>query len=74
MPQNPQNKICQTQLKHYNHFIRLITEALIWFKTTTYIVKRLKVEKHQKKEINKYWTSLQLMYLRLNNNILNIRK
>ena len=44
MPKNPQNKISQTTLKHYNQFRSVRTEALRWLKTTTDTGKRLKVE------------------------------
>ena len=41
MPKNAQNKIIQTELKHYNEFRSLITKALIWLQTTTYTWKKL---------------------------------
>ena len=44
MTQNPQNKISQTTLKHYNQFRSVRTEALICFQITTYIGNKLKVE------------------------------
>ena len=74
MPQNPQNKRSQTTLKHYNKFISVRTEAPGWLKTTIYTGKKPKFEKQSIKEINNYWTSLPVMYLRLNSNTLQIRK
>ena len=44
MPQNPQNTIIQTALKHYNQFRSVRTESLIWLQITTYTGKKLKVE------------------------------
>ena len=44
MTQNPQNKISQTALKHYNQFISVRTEALRWSQINTDIVMKLKVE------------------------------
>ena len=48
MPQNPQNTISQTKLKHYNKFRSVITEALIWVKITTDTGMKIKVEKTSK--------------------------
>ena len=62
MPQHQQNKISQTAIKHYNKLISVRTEALRQLQITTYTGKKLKV--------NNYWTSLPLMYLRLNINII----
>ena len=45
MPQNPQNKISQTSIKHYNQFRSVINEALVWLKITTDTVNKIKVEK-----------------------------
>ena len=44
MPQNPQNKISQTALKHYNEFRSVRTEALRSLKISTDTGKKLKVE------------------------------
>ena len=44
IPQNPQNTISQTSLKHYNKFIIIITEDLRWLETTTDTGMKLKVE------------------------------
>ena len=44
MPQNPQNTISQTALKHYNEFRNVITEALIWVKMATDTGIKFKVE------------------------------
>ena len=44
MPQNPLNKISQAELKHYNKFINVGTEALIWVQMTTYKSIKFKVE------------------------------
>ena len=57
MPQNPQNAIIQTSLKHYNEFINVITEALRWVKMTTDTGIKFKVETPAK-EIDQ-----QLLYL-----------
>ena len=48
MPQNPQIKISQTQLKHYNRFRRVRTEALWWFQFTTDLGNKIKVETETK--------------------------
>ena len=44
MPQNPQNTISQTALKHYNQFRIVRTEALIWLQIATDTGMKLKVE------------------------------
>ena len=44
MPQNPQNKISQTSLKHYNKFRSARTEALRWSQITTDTGMKLKVK------------------------------
>ena len=44
MPQNPQNTISQTALKHYNEFRNVRTEALIWVKMATDTGIKFKVE------------------------------
>ena len=44
MQQIPQNKIRQIALKHYNEFINVRTEALRWFKITTYTGNKIKAE------------------------------
>ena len=44
MPQNPQNTISQTALKHYNEFRSVTTEALRWVQMTKYTGIKLKVE------------------------------
>ena len=44
MPQNPQNKIGQTEPKHYNQFISVRTEDLRWLQITTDTGMKLKVE------------------------------
>ena len=35
IPQNPKNTVSQTELKHYNEFRNVKTEALRWVKMTT---------------------------------------
>ena len=52
MLQNPQKK-SQTALKHHNKFRNVRYEALIWSKTTTYIVKRIKVKTEPNKRYQK---------------------
>ena len=44
MPQNPQNTIIKTALKHYNQFWSLITEALRWVQIATDTGMKLKVK------------------------------
>ena len=44
MPQNPQNTISQTALKHYNEFINVRTEAFRWVQMTTDTCIKFKVE------------------------------
>ena len=44
MPQNPQNTIIQTALKHYNQFRSFRTEAIIWLQMTIDKEKKSKVE------------------------------
>ena len=44
MPQNLENTLNQTALKHYNQFRSVITEAHIWFKIATDTVMKLKAE------------------------------
>ena len=44
MPQNKQNHIIQTNLKHYNQFRSVITEALRWLQIATDTGNKLKVE------------------------------
>ena len=44
MPQNPQNTISQTSLKHYNEFRNVIIEDLRWVQMTTNTGIKLKVE------------------------------
>ena len=73
MPQNPQNIINQNALNYYNQFMSVRTEAIRCVQITTDIVIKLKSEKKSKKDINNYWTSLTLMYLRLDRNILQVR-
>ena len=41
MPQNPQNKLSQTELKHYNQFRSVRTEAIRWLQIATDIVNKL---------------------------------
>ena len=49
MPQNPQNTIIQTALKHYNQFRSVRTEALSWVKIATDIGMKIKVKQQSKK-------------------------
>ena len=44
IPQNAQNTISQTALKHYNTFINVITEALRWVQITIDTRIKIKVE------------------------------
>ena len=44
MPQNPQNKICQTVVTNYNKSRSVRTEVLRWLKITTDTGMKLKVE------------------------------
>ena len=43
MPQNPQNTIIQTEIKHYNQFRIVRIESLSWLQITTDTGKKLKV-------------------------------
>ena len=43
MPQNPQNKMSQTELKHYNKFRSIRNEAVRWLQITKHTQKKLKV-------------------------------
>ena len=43
MPQNPQNTVIQTFIKHYNQFRSIRTDALRWLKIAIDIGKKLKV-------------------------------
>ena len=60
MPQNTQNKISQTALKHYNQFRIVGTEALTWLKITTNIGKKLKFKLTSKKVTSNHWNLLPL--------------
>ena len=53
IPQNPQNKIIKTSFKHYNQFISVSTEALIWLQIATDRGKKLKFETPAKKRDQK---------------------
>ena len=44
MQQHPQYTISQTDLKHYNQFRGVITEAIRWLKITTDAGNKLKVD------------------------------
>ena len=44
MPQNPQNKISQTSIKHYNQFRGERTQAIRWLQITIDTGMKLKVE------------------------------
>ena len=59
MTHNPQNRISQTVLKHYNQFRSVRTDSLIWLKITADKGKKLKVENYSKEIDNNYYTSLQ---------------
>ena len=48
MPQNQQNTISKTALKHYNGFRNVITEALRWVQITTDTRIKFKVETSSK--------------------------
>ena len=72
MPQNPQNAISQTAFNHYYECRSVRTGTLIWVKINTDTGMKLKVEKQSKRDINNYWTSLLLMYLKLNINIVQV--
>ena len=41
--QNPQNKIRQTALKHYNQFMVVRTDSLRWLQITTYTGNKIKI-------------------------------
>ena len=44
MPQNPQNMISQTSLKHYNQFRSVGTKSLRWIQITTDTGMKLKAQ------------------------------
>ena len=44
MPQNPQNTISKTALKHYNQLRSVRTESLRWLQITTSAGNKIKVE------------------------------
>ena len=48
MPQNPQNKISQNAIKHYNKFRNIRTEPLRWVQMTTDTGMKFKVETSSK--------------------------
>ena len=48
IPQNPQNTISKTTLKYYNPLKSIITEAMRWFKITTYTGNKIKAETEAK--------------------------
>ena len=48
MPQNPQNIISQTEIKHYNQFRSVRTEALKWLQITIDTWNKIKVETESK--------------------------
>ena len=73
MPQNPHNTSGKPALKNYNQFRSARSEALRWLQITIATVMKLKVETTVKKEIKNYWTSLPLMYLIFNKNILQVK-
>ena len=53
MPQNSKNKISQTELKHYNEFRNIITEALRWVHMTIETGIKLKFETSTKERDQK---------------------
>ena len=53
MPKKPQNTISQIELKNYNKFISVKTEALRWLKIATDTGMKLKVETTAKKRYQK---------------------
>ena len=50
MPQKTQNKISQTELKHYNEFRNVRTKYLKWVQMTTYTRIKFKVETSSKEK------------------------
>ena len=67
MPQKSQNTTIQTELKHYNQFRSVITEAIRWLQITTDTGNKLKFE-ITVKEIDQ-----QLLYF-INIDLLNIEQ
>ena len=52
--QNPQNIIRQTALKHYNQYISIITETLIWLQITIDTGKNSKLKLNPNKNTSNY--------------------
>ena len=73
MPQNSQNTISQTTLKHYNKFIRVRTESLIWLKTTTDTMQKLKVETTVKERDQQLLDFITINMINTEKNIIQIR-
>ena len=53
MSQNPQKTISKAEIKNYNQFKSVRTEALIWLQITTNTGKKLKVETEAKERYQK---------------------
>ena len=67
MPKNPQNKICQIDLKHCDQFRSVRIESLQWMTFTTDSWNKLKLKQIQNIEINNSWTIYWFKYLWLKN-------
>ena len=65
MPQNPQNTTIKTALKHYNEFINVRTEALIWVKITTDTGVKFKVETSAKERDQQLLDFINIYILKL---------
>ena len=70
MPQNPQNTISQTALKHYNQSRSVRTEDLRWLQITTDTGMKLKLKTAVKERDQQLLDFINILYLILNNNIL----
>ena len=64
MPQNQQNIISKTKLKHYNQFRSVITEALRWLQITTYTGKKIKVVKEAKERDHKLFDFIAIVIIK----------
>ena len=68
MPHKPQNKISQIALKHYNEFMNVRTEALIWVQITTDTGLKFKVETSAKERYQQFLDFIAIGILKLEQN------
>ena len=65
MPQNPQNTISQTTLKHYNEFRYVRSEALRWVQMTIDTGIKFKVETSAKERYQRLLDFITIDILKL---------